>query len=133
MMLKHGYLLMQNYSDARERIAQVLLIYTNSAGAPNVLYTDNIYFHKNTVLSNRDDALFESKIYPNPSSDTWTISTPNNMINSVEVFNVLGKKVISQNFNSDEASISVQSLASGIYLARLTTNAGVKTMKLIRE
>ena len=55
------------------------------------------------------------------------------MINSVEVFNVLGKKVISQNFNSDEASISVQSLASGIYLARLTTNAGVKTMKLIRE
>lgn len=120
-------------SDARERIAQVLLIYTNSAGAPNVLYTDNIYFHKNTVLSNRDDALFESKIYPNPSSDTWTISTPNNMINSVEVFNVLGKKVISQNFNSDEASISVQSLASGIYLARLTTNAGVKTMKLIRE
>lgn len=120
-------------SDARERIAQVLLIYTNSAGAPNVLYTDNIYFHKNTVLSNRDDALFESKIYPNPSSDTWTISTPNNMINSVEVFNVLGKKVISQNFNSDEVSISVQSLASGIYLARLTTNAGVKTMKLIRE
>ena len=77
--------------------------------------------------------LYLSRRLPNPSSDTWTISTPNNMINSVEVFNVLGKKVISQNFNSDEASISVQSLASGIYLARLTTNAGVKTMKLIRE
>ena len=97
------------------------------------LYLDNIVLTQNFPLSRNEFSTFESRVYPNPSSDTWTISTPNNMINSVEVFNVLGKKVISQNFNSDEASISVQSLASGIYLARLTTNAGVKTMKLIRE
>ena len=107
--------------------------YGLSADNGGYLYLDNIVLTQNFPLSRNEFSTFESRVYPNPSSDTWTISTPNNKINSVEVFNVLGKKVISQNFNSDEASISVQSLASGIYLARLTTNSGVKTMKLIRE
>ena len=55
------------------------------------------------------------------------------MIESVDVFNVLGRKVLSQRVNKNAAEVSVQSLASGLYLARVKTDAGVKTIKLIRE
>ena len=33
-------------ADAREKIKQVLLIYTNSNGAPSVIYADNIYMYR---------------------------------------------------------------------------------------
>ncbi len=99
--------------------------------ATSTFYFDDIV--STNTLSIDENALFESKVFPNPSSTSWTISTPNNTINSVEVFNVLGKRVVSQKFNSDEATIPVQSLASGIYLARVNTVSGVKTIKLIRE
>ena len=90
------------------------------------VWYDNFYIYVDGAQNTDDNSLFESRVYPNPSSDRWTISTPiYNIINSVEVFNVLGKKVIYQSFNSYEVSISVQSLASGISLMQiLTTNAG---------
>ena len=73
-------------------------------------------------------------VYPNPSNSNWNFRTPNTVINSVEVFNLLGKRVASQrNNNSTEASISTQGLSSGIYIARITTEQGVKSVKLIRE
>ena len=41
--------------------------------------------------------------------------------------------MVSQNNNSTELSISTQGLSSGIYIARITTEQGVKSVKLIRE
>jgi len=41
--------------------------------------------------------------------------------------------VVSQNNNSTEIVISTQGLTSGIYIARITTEQGVKSVKLIRE
>ncbi len=103
---------------------------TNNGG---YLYLDNIVLTKNNPLSIEDSYTFKSIIYPNPASDNLTISTPNNVIKSVEVFNLLGKRIMSQMFNDSQVIISVQSLSSGVYLARLTTESGIKTIKLIRE
>ena len=97
------------------------------------LYLDNIVFTQNFPLSRDEFATFDSKIYPNPSSNGWTISTPNNRIKSVQVFNVLGKQVFAAEYDSNLELIPNQALASGIYLARITTDAGTKTVKLIRE
>lgn len=116
-------------SVTRSDIAQIGITTTNLS---NVWY-DNLYLYVDGTASTEERDLFASKVYPNPASDAWTISTPNNTIRTVQVFNVLGRQVVSQSFDSDSASISVQSLASGIYLARVTTDAGTKTMKLIRE
>lgn len=107
--------------------------YNQSGDNGGFLYLDNITFTQGAPLSRDEFSTFESTVYPNPASDAWTISTPNNTIRSVQVFNVLGRQVASQTFDSNQASISVQSLASGIYLARVTTDAGTKTLKLIRE
>ncbi len=114
---------------AQSRVDQVLVDIVDDA----IMFVDNVYFVNANTASADDQSLFESKVFPNPSSSEWTISTPNNTIRSVQVFNVLGRQVASQTFDSSEASISVQSLASGVYLARVTTDAGTKTLKLIRE
>jgi len=85
------------------------------------------------VLTVNDIDVNELTIYPNPTSDTWIISAQNNIITSVEVFNLLGKRVVLQTNNSTNIAISTQGLTSGIYIARVTTEQGVKSVKLIRE
>ena len=86
------------------------------------------------VLSSGDHA-FELglSVYPNPTSDTWIISAQNNIITSVEVFNLLGKRVVLQTNNSTNIAISTQGLTSGIYIARITSEQGTKSVKLIKE
>ena len=80
-----------------------------------------------------DNSFVNVSVYPNPSNSNWNFRTGNTVITSVEVFNLLGKRVVSQNNNSTEIAISTQGLSSGIYIARITTEQGVKSVKLIRE
>ena len=86
------------------------------------------------TLRVEDTKFINVSVYPNPSSSNWNFRTPNTVIKSVEVFNLLGKRVASQrNNNSTEASISTQGLSSGIYIARITTEQGAKSVKLIKN
>ena len=86
------------------------------------------------TLRLEDTKFINVSVYPNPSSSNWNFRTPNTVIKSVEVFNLLGKRVASQrNNNSTEASISTQGLTNGIYIARITTEQGAKSVKLIKN
>lgn len=73
------------------------------------------------------------KIYPNPTSNSWTIETPNTSIKSIQVLNVLGKKVMSLIPNSRQVKINGLSLNSGLYFAQIETELGVKSIKLIKR
>lgn len=119
----------------RNAIAQIVISAARADNSmPVDIYIDNIYFHKNTVLSTRSEDLIESSVYPNPSSNDWNISTPNNIIQSVEIFNILGKKITNQRGNnSNDISISTQGIAAGVYIAKIKTDIGIKTVKLIRN
>ncbi|MDC1342230.1 T9SS type A sorting domain-containing protein [Flavobacteriaceae bacterium] len=86
------------------------------------------------TLSIEDINIINVSVYPNPSSSNWNFRTPNTVINSVEVFNLLGKRVASQRSNnSTNVAISTQGLTSGIYIARITTEQGTKSVKLIKN
>ena len=98
------------------------------------VYLDNIYFYKESTASVNDNNIMKVSVYPNPSNSDWNFRTPNTVINSVEVFNLLGKRVASQRSNNNtEISISTQGLTSGIYIARITTEQGTKSVKLIKN
>lgn len=99
----------------------------------NKVWYDNFYVYKEATASTDDNALIKSNIYPNPSSSDWNISTPNNTIKSVQVFNILGRMVFTKKYDSNSASVPTEALASGVYLARITTEVGTKTVKLIRN
>tara|TARA_B100001059_G_scaffold134687_1_gene134967 strand:+ start:426 stop:683 length:258 start_codon:yes stop_codon:yes gene_type:complete len=63
--------------------------YNQSRDNGGFLYLDNITLTQGAPLSRDGFAAFDSKVYLNPDSDSWTISTPNNTIRSVQVFNIL--------------------------------------------
>jgi hypothetical protein len=99
----------------------------------NEVWYDNLYFHKNTTLSNESFVIDGLKIYPNPTQDTWNINTNNVTMQSIQVFDVLGKNVISLSPNASEAVIEGSSLKSGLYFARIQTALGTSSLKLVKK
>lgn len=97
----------------------------------NIFYISNIYFRGGTLSTSSFDAV-EFKVFPNPTSSNWNI-TANNDIENVSVFNILGKEVIKLSPNSSEVKIDTKDLNSGVYFARLESNNGTKTLKLIKQ
>ena len=86
-----------------------------------------------SVLSNRDEIVLSTSVYPNPTVDTWNISISDARITSVEVFNILGKRVLSQQNSTNEISIDATGLSSGIFLAKVITDRGSSSLKLIKN
>lgn len=71
---------------------------------------------KNAVLSNADFDKSTMSLYPNPTNGIVNLSLSES-IQKVEVFNLLGAKVMSlNNLNSNEVQFNVNELASGMYV-----------------
>ncbi|HWR94595.1 MAG TPA: Calx-beta domain-containing protein, partial [Flavobacterium sp.] len=77
----------------------------------------------------------EFVLYPNPVQNSFSISLKNNAdsINSIRVFDVLGKTVISKNINQQKADIEISTLTKGIYFVQVKTNGSENTFKIIKE
>ena len=77
---------------------------------------------------------------PNVEQDRYSHFVSQNQLNilspsimsNVEIFTVTGQKVISQVLNSSDATIEIDGLSSGIYLAKLTFQGVTKTFKFVR-
>jgi hypothetical protein len=69
-------------------------------------------------------------IYPNPANDKVNIST-DNTINHVWVLNNMGKIVIENSPNANQASIDVSMLSPGLYIIKAETNGTVTTNKVM--
>ena len=71
----------------------------------------------------------EAKIYPNPAKGTLHVEGKD--ILQVELFNIVGQKVLS--INESFEAIQLDQLPIGIYFVRLQSKQGEKTVKLIIE
>ena len=112
----------------RGDIAQIHI----SSNLPNAWY-DNLYLHKDTTLGINNFEIEGLTAYPNPTNNHWVISTKDQIINSIEVFNVLGKRVLSVQPNALSAKVDASSLSPGMYISTITTELGTTSRKLIKN
>ncbi len=88
---------------------------------------------ENVVLGNNDNQLTKNiTIYPNPTSNFITISTKENTISAIEIYNILGKEILKANTtNSNQLKIDLSDLSSGIYLIKIIDSSGKSTLKKV--
>jgi hypothetical protein len=114
----------------KEKITQILF---DSEGRAATVYVDNFYFYRPEVLGGvSDEDLVTLNMYPNPTSDVLNISAQNT-INNVEIFNVLGQKVMSMRIENTSAEINVSNLNAGIYLMKYEINNSTITKKFVKN
>jgi endo-1,3(4)-beta-glucanase len=85
------------------------------------------------VLGTKNFEIAGLNVYPNPSLNTWMVKTQNINISSIQVFDVLGKNVLTLKPNASEVTIDGSSLKSGLYFARINTLNGSSSLKLIKN
>ncbi len=77
------------------------------------------------------------EVYPNPSNNVWNITSHEMNVNitAVEIYNTVGTMVYNKivSGNGSSTSIDGSALSNGIYYARISTNKGVKTMKILKK
>ena len=69
------------------------------------------------------------KVYPNPTKNSFQIDA-NNSIERVELYNITGQLLKTY---SEEASYDISDLGTGIYIAKIKTELGSKTMRIVKE
>lgn len=83
-------------------------------------------------LSNNSFILKGMMVFPNPVSTVLTISSEE-QIREVEVYDMSGKKLHSENQSTDTATIDFSSYASGIYFVKVFNDRGNRTEKIIKQ
>ncbi len=78
-----------------------------------------------------DNSLEKVVAYPNPVSTQLTIETINE-ISSIEIYNILGQKVMTVEGYSNKMNLDVSNLNSGTYLAKVISDNTSKTIKIIK-
>ena len=112
----------------RSDIAQIHI----TSNIPNAWY-DNLYLYKGTPLSTNDISRNSFRTYPNPTQDNWTIETQNVRMSLITVFDVLGKTVMYIEPKSETVVIDGSNLKSGLYFAKVETEAGTSSVKLVKK
>src|SRR5690554_4728118 len=74
------------------------------------------------------------KVYPNPVKDILTIEVPQtHSETSVELYNLLGQKIMEYNPVNNTEQIDVSGLAQGVYLLTIRQNGINKTVKIKKK
>jgi len=126
--------------------------FINNYGAHDMFATDSkLYFLANngysgyelfgsnldTLLSIDDTSNqinFDEKVflYPNPVNSTVTLKS-NHSIDKIIILDISGKKVLNFSTNSNQETIDVGELNSGIYFVKMYTKNGVYLNKMIKN
>lgn len=84
-------------------------------------------------LSLKNSELNSFKIAPNPSNTTWNIQSKSQNIISIQVYDILGKQIMTMSPNAQNFEIDASKFDTGMYLAKIKTDNGVKTLRLIKQ
>ena len=82
---------------------------------------------------NTDNPLFRDMVYyPNPAKD-YLILSNSTPIESYEVYNLLGQKVMRSSANSSEVRIDTSNLSTGAYMVKVEVEGASTVFKIMKE
>ncbi len=87
------------------------------------------------VLGVEDNSLNKISLYPNPASSTLNLVLSKNMqTGEIGVFDILGKKIYSEEFESNNnISIDISNWSSGNYFLKVVSGENSQTQRFIKN
>ncbi len=117
--------------DANNRVTQEF-VYNFDFQLNKVLMTGRMNALGSTVGIFSESKLFKQLIaYPNPTEGTLNLKFTTASEKNVEVFNIVGEKVLNLNLSSTQNSIDLSNLSNGIYTVKVKSAEGISQNKVI--
>ena len=85
------------------------------------------------TLSLNNVSLKETNIFPNHTSNVWNLTSKNQRISKLDVFDIFGKNVINITPEASETTINATELNSGLYIAKIYSETGMRIVRLIKK
>ncbi len=71
-------------------------------------------------------------VFPNPVVDVVNFSSTNRIL-QIQIMDLTGKVVYTKNADTVQLDLNLSELAAGVYIAKVKTNKGAETVKLIKK
>ena len=84
-------------------------------------------------ISSVNEASFDIRIYPNPSSDIFNIELNSDSETEILVTNILGEKVYNESIKEYNTQIDISDHSKGVYNLTIKTSDGISNYKLILQ
>lgn len=84
------------------------------------------------ILGTQNVEITTVSYYPNPVEDVLNIHSKET-IDSVAVYTITGQKVSSITSNNNNTQLDFSSLASGVYLVKVSSNGSVENLKVVKQ
>ena len=110
----------------------VSIIINGNSGSGNRVVFDNLSYTCYTALNVEKFDISSVKIHPNPVKNSLTVDLESNISTSIEIFDILGKRVIKNNI-SKTSNLNLQALKAGIYIVKITQGNSIVTKKLVKQ
>ncbi|CAM3296689.1 T9SS type A sorting domain-containing protein [Aequorivita lipolytica] len=101
-----------------------------------IYFTDGTYgsgettqFSSNGILGVNDNQLSDISLYPNPASTVLNLKNAENA--NIQVFDILGKLILSQENISMDEQVSVSNLENGTYFMKISKDNAVTTKRFL--
>lgn len=93
-------------------------------------YSNEITISDTALAINKITLQSEINIYPNPATSYIVIDSKNHTISSVELYNLLGEKVLGETKLSDN-KLDISQLNKGVYILKVNSENGVINKRII--
>lgn len=107
-----------------------LAMWKMSSTPPYILDNVEIFPTPQANISKFNDTFFT--LSPNPAKKVLNLNA-SKTISEIEVFNVMGQKVLTKFINTLSGSLNISKLDKGVYLMNVTIDGNVGTYRFIKE
>ena len=135
--------LLGNYTDVCTDWETVTLALPDASATYRIAFkgksndANGVYFDDVWVGNYMDDGVDEQSAFvvtasPNPTSGRVVVETNAND-GQIVVFDMLGKQLLTASVVDGRAELDLSTFAKGVYVARISSEAGTSTIKLVKE
>lgn len=90
--------------------------------------------HDPVGIENHSADAFAIAVYPNPTNGRLNIQSDNARLAQVQVFDLFGKLLLTEEPNDNHTSLNLSNLANGVYIVRMISdNQGTVTRKIVKQ
>ncbi len=129
-----------DFTNAPTDMPTLALLFDFVAGSTNVgdgSATSTFYFdeikYANVPLGGIEESKELFSVYPNPTSDKWTVRNPSSTGCTIQIFDLKGQQLYQVFTSSQSHTIDATDFAAGIYLAKIQSGANEQTVRLVKH
>jgi hypothetical protein len=109
-----------------------LIAFKGKSNEADGVYVDDVWVGNNPSVGVVEQSALAANVSPNPTTDRVMVETNTNE-GQVVVFDMLGKQMLTASVINGRAELDLSAFAKGVYVARISSEAGTSIIKLVKE